>query len=676
MGFDFYAKLAWTGIRKNKRLNLPFIVTCAGMIMMYYIISFLSQSPLLQHIKGGDTLGMMLMLGRWVIGAFSLIFLFYTNSFLVRRRKKEFGLYNILGMGKGSIGKILCWETLIMFCASFSAGAAAGIAFSKFAELGLVNIMRGEVSFALTVSWPAILQALVLFSAIFALILLNTLRQIHASNPIALLRSENTGEKPPRGNLLLGAAGAVLLCVAYYIALSIKEPLAALAWFFIAVILVIFATYLLFITGSVVLCRSLQKKKNYYYQPSHFVSVSSMVYRMKRNGAGLASICILGTMVLVMLSSTACLYFGAEESLRTRYPRDIAVDVSLDFRDEAMFEKLDGLRQSIDNAVADNQLEGLRVTDYRRADVTGLIPQGHIKADAGAGSFLVPDGIDDFRAYLVPAEDYNQLTQGNIVLADDEALVSADRAEYHGDTVTLSDIISLRVKEAREGFVGNGNEAVYSRPAVYIVIADFDSKLSRLSGLPLTDAQQTGNFHWHYAFDLEADDEAQAAVYERIRENLRGLKTTWQNAAFSYSVSGISAERAMFYGTYGSLFFLGIMLSIVFIFAAVLIVYYKQISEGFEDRSRFEIMQKVGMTKKGIRKSINSQLLTVFYLPLLAAGLHLIFAFPMILKMLMLFDLLNQQFLVIVTIISFSIFAMLYALVYRLTSNAYYAIVN
>ena len=364
MRVGFYPKLAWNGIRKNKRLYTPYILTCIGMIMMYYIIIFLSDSPLLNEIAGGETAQNMLGMGTWVIAVFACIFLFYTNSFLIRRRKKEFGLYNILGMGKRNIAVILLWETLIIAAISLTAGCAAGIAFSKLAELGLLNIIRGDVEYSLTVSWGSIGKVCIIFPVIFVCIFLNSLRQIHTANPVELLHSENAGEKPPKGNWMLGILGIVLLGAAYYLAVTIREPLSALTWFFVAVIMVIIGTYLLFISGSVLFCRILQKNKSYYYKSTHFVSVSSLVYRMKRNGAGLASICILGTMVLVMHSSTACLYFGAEDSLRTRYPRNISVNFSWADAEGMNNENIGSLRSSVTRVLEENHVRPLKVRDF------------------------------------------------------------------------------------------------------------------------------------------------------------------------------------------------------------------------------------------------------------------------------------------------------------------------
>ena len=327
----FYPRLAFDGIRKNKRLYLPYILTQIGMIMMYYIVIFLRYGESLKGTFGEGTVSIVLMLGGWVIAIFACIFLFYTNSFLIRRRKKEFGLYNILGMDKKNISILLFWESLITSAISLFCGLVLGVALSKLAELGLVKAIGGtDISYVFHVSPTAILLTAGVFAVIFLLLFINSVRQIMGASAVTLIRSENLGEKPPKANPLLGIIGAVLLIGAYITAVVITEPLSAILVFFIAVIMVIIGTYLLMIFGSVLLCRFLQKRKTYYYKPNHFISVSSMTYRMKRNGAGLASVCVLATMVLVMISSTTCLLFGTEDSINTRYPRDIVLSTGFD----------------------------------------------------------------------------------------------------------------------------------------------------------------------------------------------------------------------------------------------------------------------------------------------------------------------------------------------------------
>ena len=674
----FYSKLAWTGIRKNKKLYTPYILTCIGMVMMFYIVSFLSISDILNSMPGGDTMQMMLGFGCGVIGVFALIFLFYTNSFLVRRRKKEFGLYNILGMGKWNLARVLLWESLIIAGISLAIGLFFGIVFSKFAELAMINILSAEITFSLTIAPQAIIQTLALFAGIFLLILLNTLRQIHLTNPIELLHSENVGEKPPKANWFFALAGVVILGGAYYLAVSIEDPIMAMLWFFVAVIMVIVATYLLFISGSVAVCRILQKKKNYYYKANHFVSVSSMAYRMKRNGAGLASICILCTMVLVMVSSTVCLYIGTEDSLRAYYPRNICLDTQASKISTIDSETTEKIRELSDQVLLENGQEGKNTLDYRVAEFPGYISDGVVQTDqSSVPTFQLSAYSDIWQVFVISLDDYNRLMGQQETLRDDEVLIyTTIENGYTEETIAIDNAKPMKVKKAVTHFTDNGIDAVETVPSLYIFVPDFEQYLA-----PLMDAtDDNGNpaieLHWFYGFDLECDDEIQIQIYRQIQNGLGQLSFSSEDDSFVIQCESVANERQVFYGLYGGLFFLGILLVVVFIFAAVLIIYYKQISEGYEDQSRFEIMQKVGMTQKDIRKSINSQVLTVFFLPLIAAGIHLCFAFPLISKLLTLFNLTNLHLLILTTIACYLIFTLFYMLVYKITSKAYYSIVS
>lgn len=666
----FYSRLAWTGMRKNKKLYTPYILTCIGMVMMFYIVSFLAGSDVLKSMAGGDVMQSILGLGCGVIGVFALIFLFYTNSFLIRRRKKEFGLYNILGMGKWNLARVLFWESLIIAAISLVAGLFAGIALSKFAELGMVNVLEGTASFSMSIAPAAILQTIGLFAVIFFLILLNTLRQIHLTNPIKLLHSESTGEKPPKANWFIALAGAVILAGAYYLAVSIEEPMEALMSFFVAVIMVIVATYMLFMAGSVAVCRILQKKKKYYYKTNHFVSVSSMLYRMKRNGAGLASICILCTMVLVMVSSTVCLYIGAEDSLRNRYPRNINMDTTVSDLALLDSEEADAVRTFSSQVASENGLSLQNVLDYRLADFAGYIHDGRIETD---NQFSEYSNI--WQIFIVPLEDYNRLMGQTETLKPGEALLYTTRlGHYDQNTIAIGDSEPLQIKKVVSDFTDNRVDAMQMIPSLYLFVPNFDEVTAPLLELTDTRDRSIVNLHWFYGFDLNCDDETQIGIQEQLSEGLKRFSN--DEGIFSTLLEGIAKERVGFYGLYGGLFFLGVLLGIVFLFAAVLIMYYKQVSEGYEDQSRFEIMQKVGMTKKEIKKSINSQVLTVFFLPLLAAGLHLAFAFPLIYKLLTLFALTNQTLLILVTVCCYLVFALFYVLIYRVTSRAYYSIVS
>ena len=670
----FYPRLAWSGMRKNSKLYLPYTLACIGMTAMFYILMHLADSPALKLIPSSASVTVTLSLGSFVMGVFSLLFLFYTNSFLVRRRFKEFGLYNVLGMNKGNISRVLAWEALINALISLAGGLFLGIALSKLAELGLVNIMGGDTDLDLRISVKALEFTVMFFCGIFLLIYLNSLIKIRRSSASELVKSENFGEKPPRANWLFGLAGIVILAAAYYIAVSIKTPLTALSLFFIAVIMVIVATYLIFIAGSVWICRLLQKNKRYYYKKNHFVSVSSMVYRMKRNGAGLASICILATMVLVMISSTTCLYFGAEDALRDRYPRDISISASYSGLDSMTDENISALRGEISAAVGGAETEN--ILDYRCASLVGSLENGILdlsEASIYSTAMTTYDYVAE--VYIVPLADYNAIAGTNESLGSDEAMIYAYRMDYTDKTFAVDELVSFRVKKVLDSFpIADGSAMASIAPTVFVIVPDFADTVAKLGGAVSSSGDEPASLSWNYAFDTPVSDEEEIAMCERIGERLSECSET--GGYLYYSRESLAANRADFYGMFGGLFFLGIMLSIAFICAAVLIIYYKQISEGYEDRRRFEIMQNVGMTKKEIRSSINSQLLTVFFLPLIFAGLHLGFAFPFIHKLLMLFNLSNLPLLIGTTAISFGVFALLYAVVFRVTSNAYYNIVS
>ena len=667
-----YRSLAISGIRKNKKLYLPYILTCTGMVMMCYIVSFIAASPVFTTIPGGDMVRELLSLGFGILSVFSLLFLFYTNSFLIRRRKKEFGLYNILGMGKKNLSLVLLLETLFIGAFSIACGLFLGILFSKFSELAMVKILGGETEFTLSIGFSAISQTVILFCVIFLLLFLNSLRQLHLSNPVELLRSENTGEKPPKANWLVALLGVVILAGAYYLAVTISDPVSAILWFFVAAIMVIIATYLLFMAGSVALCRILQKNKRYYYKTNHFVSVSSMAYRMKRNGAGLASICILCTMVLIMVSSTACLYMGTEDSIRSRYPRHINLYGNAATQQVLWGEAPQDTQAQAEALVEEQGYTLQNVQTYRTAAFGGVIEGNQIRFDNSIYSNRWDTVAKICQFFVVPVADYNRVVGAHETLEEDEVLIySTKELSYGEDTIRLGDGPVYTVKKQVSQFVKNGIDSMQIFPTVYLFVNDPEALIRPVEHVIM---EASGNspltYQWYYGFDLSCDQEAQEALYEVLMNRLENTPDF-----FVYGECA-AAERGYLYGMYGGLFFLGILLGIVFVFAAVLIIYYKQISEGYEDQSRFAIMQKVGMSKKDIRRSINSQILTVFFLPLIAAGVHLAFAFPMIRKLLLLFSLTNFPLLVGVTAACYLVFALFYLLVYRATSRSYFAIVS
>lgn len=680
MRANLYPKLAWDGIRKNKRFYLPYILTCIGMVMMFYIIHYLAAMPTLKEMPGGDSMTMVLGFGFWVIALFAVIFLFYTNSFLMRRRQKEFGLYNMLGMGKNHLSILLLWENGILFSISMVGGLLSGILLSKLAELFMIMLMGGEATYTLRIDPEAFRDTWTIFIPVFALIFVKGLIQIRRSSAVNLVKSDTVGEKPPRANYVLGIAGILILAGAYYIALSIKSPLIAMAWFFLAVCMVIVATYLLFISGSVMLCRLLQKNKRYYYKPNHFVSVSSMVYRMKRNGAGLASICILCTMVLVIMMGAGSLYVGQEESLNTRYPHEFAA--SVDFLTEGETKRYSEEKADYFYAQVDEVLNSYDVTPENAEQVLSTTATGMLKDGA---LILDPSTVDAANTetmeyvtqiYLIPLSAYNQCMGTDKTLNSGEVFLHCVRRTYDAPVITLSDGTVLTVKEHLTDMMGSGEAAMQIIPSMFIVTDDieavmesFNKELGSMSG------EYKCRLEVSYSFDADLSEEQQMELGEAIRERVRELDYTGDGGFYSYNVECKAEERADFYGLFGGIFFLGIFLSILFLAATVLIIYYKQVTEGYEDEARFEIMRKVGMTAKDIRKSINSQMLTVFFLPLVTAAVHTAFAFPIVQKLLAIFNLRNTALSLMVTGVAIVIFGIFYGVIYKITSNVYYSIV-
>lgn len=495
------------------------------------------------------------------------------------------------------------------------------------------------------------------------------------SKPVELMKSESEGEKPPKANWILALAGMLLLGGAYYLAITIEDPVTAMVMFFVAVVMVIPATYLLFIAGSVTLCRLLQKNKRYYYKTNHFISLSSMVYRMKRNGAGLASICILSTMVLVMVSSTSCLYIGGESMLRQRYPRNLVLSVNADCSDY-----MDYAQRVFDDTLDNFQLEKENTVHYRHLDVSGVMEGDTVYFDESK----ISDYSNIWQLFLIPLEDYNRTMGTSETLAEGEALIYATKKDFKYDEITLDDIGTFRTRKAEKGFLPNEIDTMQIFPSLYIFVSDVNVVRDRINEMLVQIGEKDSAYiRDYYGFDLACDEEQQAAVYKLMNEQISkqtmmdkfGM-TEEEVSELHVSFTCAALERDDFLVLNSGFFALGLILGLVFICGAVLIMYYKQIIEGYEDQSRFEILQKVGMTKQEIRRSINSQVLTVFFAPLIMSGIHMGFAFPLISKLLMLFGLMNTRLLIMITLGCFFIFAAFYILVYLATSRAYYGIVS
>ena len=673
----FYPRLAWDGLRKNRRLVFPYMLTCICMIAMFYILAFLASPEITDLLPIGTmTTAEIMTLGSYVIAVFSIIFLYYTNSFLIRRRAREFGLYNVLGMNKGNLARIMTFESLITSAVSLFLGLFLGIVLSKLAELGLMRIIGGTITYSLHIDMGCVVNTVLFYLAIFTVIWLSSIIRVSRSTAVSLLNSEKTGEKAPKANWLLGILGVMILVTAYYIAVTIKSPLEALILFFLAVIMVIVATYLLMISGSVLLCRMLQKNRKYYYEPNHFVSVSSLVYRMKRNGAGLASIAIISTMVLVMISSASCLWFGTKDVVNSLYPGD--VNLTVRFYDRKLIDEdnLDAFRKVIDDFRIENRSETEMAFELPFIEAEGVAEGKTIDF----GDFDESMMLTKIReVYFIPLSFYNEVTGHNITLNEGEALVSSSGTAVNYDHLELilnGNVKNYRIIDSIDKKFVSGINTRDIIPKINLVVDDISAIAMFFENSQ--DDPTPMNLIWRYSFDVKQSSMSKTDYAERVADAIYDVMEKDPGTAGLYSVISEERESESVYliSSNGSLFFIGLMLSIVFIFATVLIIYYKQISEGYEDVGRFEIMRKVGMTREEIKKNINSQLLVVFFIPLAFAGMHLAFAFPMIGKLLAIFGLHNKGLFIFTTLISYVLFAAFYTMVYKVTSNVYYNIVS
>lgn len=673
----FYPRLAWDGLRKNRRLVFPYMLTCICMIAMFYILAFLASPEITDLLPIGTmTTAEIMTLGSYVIAVFSIIFLYYTNSFLNRRRTREFGLYNVLGMNKGNLARIMTFESLITSAVSLFLGLFLGIVLSKLAELGLMRIIGGTITYSLHIDMGCVVNTVLFYLAIFTVIWLSSIIRVSRSTAVSLLNSEKAGEKAPKANWLLGILGVMILVTAYYIAVTIKSPLEALILFFLAVIMVIVATYLLMISGSVLLCRMLQKNRKYYYEPNHFVSVSSLVYRMKRNGAGLASIAIISTMVLVMISSASCLWFGTKDVVNSLYPGD--VNLTVRFYDRKLFDEdnLDAFRKVIDDFRIENRSETEMAFELPFIEAEGVAEGKTIDF----GDFDESIMLTKIREVsFIPLSFYNEVTGHDITLNEEEALVSSSGTAVNYDHLELilnGNVKNYRIIDSIDKKFVSGINARDIIPKINLVVDDISAIAMFFDNSQ--DDPTPMNLIWRYSFDVKQSSMSKTDYAERVADAIYDVMEKDPGTAGLYSVISEERESESVYliSSNGSLFFIGLMLSIVFIFATVLIIYYKQISEGYEDVGRFEIMRKVGMTREEIKKNINSQLLVVFFIPLAFAGMHLAFAFPMIGKLLAIFGLHNKGLFIFTTLISYVLFAAFYTMVYKVTSNVYYNIVS
>lgn len=661
-----FTRLALTNFKSNRRMYIPYLAACIGCVAMFYMMLFLVMNRGLSQMQGGDSLRGVLSFGCIIIAIFSAVIILYANSFLMKQRRRELGLYNILGMGKKHIARLMATETLYASLASMTLGLGAGILFSKLLLLIVCSMLSLEVPFGFEVSIYGVGLTLALFSCVFAVTLLWNISRVGAAKPVELLSSTNVGEREPRTKWVTTILGILTLGSGYAIAILTRRPSVAVALFFIAVILVIIGTYCLFTSGSIALLKTLKKRRSFYYTTRHFISVSSMIYRMKQNAVGLANICILSTMVLVMLSTTICLYYGVDDTLRALYPKNVEVHAA-DLTEETCAR----VTELTHEAAASSGIDVKNVVKYRYMEywcsVTGM---DFTSQDNGDSASLV---------YLLPVEDYNALTGAHETLEADEALYYSKNHPCSGATASLCGH-SYRIVDCLDEFsLYNSVYTDDNESVIYIIVSDVEDMLDfnvSLNGLaPGEDAQYYRRFSFYCGMDTN-DVSDEAALYESIAAAFNGYESSLPEGEGLYlRVSYMGQARENYYNAYGGLFFLGVFLALMFTCAAALIMYYKQISEGYDDRGRYDIMQKVGLTHAEVKASVRSQVLTVFFLPLVAAGIHVAFAFPLITVLFRVLALTNVTLFLKCTLGCYVAFAAVYAAVYALTARTYYKIV-
>lgn len=655
MNKAFYPRLAVTNIKKNKSIYVPYLLAGSLIVSLFYILSSVTYMVSHSNIEGGETMGIILMFSTWICGFLSLIILFYINSFIMKRRKKEFGLYSILGMEKRHISIVMLWEVAIAGAISIFCGIASGALFSQLLFLLLLKIVGLPSALTFQIPLQSIFSTFILFGLGFAVVLLFDIIGIIRSNPISLLHSTKEGEREPKSRWLIALIGAITLGGGYTLSLMVRTASDAIGAFLFAVVLVMIGTYCLFIAGSIVVLKFLRKNKTFYYKPKNFISVSGMIYRMKQNATGLANICILSTCVLVTLSSTVCLFIGEEDILQGRFYRQVQVNSIASEQSEELME-----------AAAENHAQRYGFEVKNAVGYTGL----SFAAKRNDDAFQINKryNADTYEMYALNLQDYNRITGADLSLKDGEVLVNISGTPLNGNTIQIGNssykVAGTIAPPKYISTIGVGN-------GVYIVVPTFKDLQHLSNNLELTNSNKDGYKLWYnYKYDVKGDSEKLPEFYESMRDAYN------ETVPHLGMVDNIDSARSGFYQVYGSMLFVGIFFVTLFLIAAVLIIYYKQITEGYDDHDRFQIMQKVGMSDKEVRSTIQKQVLMVFFLPLGMAVVHISVAFRVLCKMLMVFNMYNTTLFLLCTLGAVLIFAIFYLFVYQLTARTYYRIVQ
>ena len=666
-----FSRLAKQNIRNNKSTYIPYMITCIFCIAMIYMMEFLRDCPTLdQAVRQADEVRMIVFTGEIVVEIFCIIFLIYSNSFLMKRRQKEIGLYNILGLERNHIGIVMFLETIITSIGSLAGGIAAGIIGSKLALLLLLKLLHIPSVLGFYISVKGIFTCLFMFGIVFLMILFLNLAKIHLSRPVELLRGNNTGEKEPAAKWLMALIGFICLGAGYYLAVTTESPIKAITIFLLAVILVMAGTYLLFTAGSIVILKFLRRRKIFYYRTGNFISISGMLYRMKQNAIGLASICILSTGVLLMISMTVSIYFGMNDIMLNRYPYDVDMSVTSISEDECQTAI-----EAFEKAIADNKVPVeksveeiyLDIVCSKNGDQILIKPANTIR---NSDSVLVLSLLDQ--------AEYERLTGISANLNDGEIFAWYPSA-VQKDSVTVDETEFTVKKWLDKNPLTCGEDAVSDNAVLVVTDEDFkkfdEMRTEMYKGVSSAPAGE--DLTLHLGLDITGSETDKIDFGTPVMEVVKDLKKNGGLSENSWITSGIrQQEYESYYADNGSLLFIGIFLGSLFLMGTAMIIYYKQISEGYEDQKRFEIMQKVGLSRREVRSSVRRQILMVFFLPLLMAMLHITMAFPMIRRMLLLFGMTNTKLFIGCTAGTVLIFAVVYGLIYLMTARSYYHIVE
>lgn len=657
----FYSKFALNNLVKNKRFILPYILSTIFTIASFYILTSLSLGKNLDKLPQGiSATKQVLGFGVIVIAIFSAIFLFYTYSFLIKRRVREFGLYSVLGMTKKQIARILILETIFIAVVTLVFGLAFGLLFDKLMLLVLLKLFTAGVSFGFVITPIAVFLTILLFGGIFFLLLIYTVIKISRLKIVALLKEENNGEREPKARFILAILGLGLTGYGYYLAQTIQNPIKAITMFFIAVLAVIFGTYLIFMAVSITVLKLMKNNKTFYYKPKNFISVSGLLYRMKRNAVGLANICILSTMVLVTMGTTSALYAGSEEAYNTRFPRDIIVN---GYRSTE--GKLAEIEKNVKKATQDAGVEAKDLVSYNMLNVIGRLNGTEISYETGTVGSL-----DKLRTVVViELKDYNKVSKEQKTLNTGETLLFIDKkGKYESSEITVQGV-NLKIKEKLTEFPGAlGTAAANIMDTYYVVVKDKDTVKEIESALKkkLSISDDEGGIFNYVGFNI-SDKTKEAQVIENFKQ---------LEKEGNINIEGKAENETNFKGFYASFLFIGVFISMIFVVSQVVIMYYKQISEGYEDKGKFGIMRKVGLTDRQIKQSIRSQVLMIFFAPLAVATLHTVVAYPFIEKILKLFLATNNNVFLIALAVTIAVFGVFYLIVYLITSRIYYRIIK